>query len=314
MPADNVLIVVNPVAGGRRAARLVPWLTRAAATAGGRVAVTMAAGEAQELAETAAADGCPRVVAVGGDGTVQEVLNGLTARLAAPRPLLGILPAGSGNDLARTLGRPADPRAALHAALCGEPRLIDVAEATDGSGQRRRFASAGGTGFDGQVAHALAGPRALWRRGRAGYLLSTLIELRRYRNMRVEVAWEDGNGAEARIELPALMVAFANGQYYGGGMRIAPAASTEDGALDLCVVGDISRLEALRQLPGIYRGAHVGHAAVRMMRARSLRIDGEAAPVHLDGEPFGHLPLRVEVQPGAIAVATAAGSGARTES
>jgi diacylglycerol kinase (ATP) len=313
MPVDNVLIVVNPVAGGRRAARLVPWLTQVASTAGGRVAVTTAAGEAHELAEAAAGVGCPRVVAVGGDGTVQEVLNGLTAR-AAPRPLLGILPAGSGNDLARTLGLPTDPRAALHVALCGEPRLIDVAEAIDGSGRRRRFASAGGAGFDGQVAHAMAGPRAIWRRGRAGYLLSTLIELGRYRNVRVELAWQDESGTEARIELAALMVAFANGQFYGGGMHIAPAASTDDGSLDLCVVGDISRLEALRQLPGIYRGAHVGHVAVQMLRASSLYIDGEAAPVHLDGEPFGHLPLRVEVLPRAIGVPTTGGRGARTES
>ncbi len=304
MPAD-VLIVVNPVAGGGRAARLIPRLTRSSASLGARVLVTSRAGEAEEAAAAADADGYRRVVAVGGDGTVQEVLNGLTVNERAP--MLGVVPAGSGNDLARTLRLPTDPARALETAISGVACAIDVAEAVDAHGTRRRFASAGGTGFDAQVAHIMAGSRQVWRRGRAGYLLSTLLELRRYHNTRLQLSWQDEAGGERQVELTALLAAFANGQYYGGGMRIAPSARADDGFLDLCVVGDISHLEALRQLPGIYRGAHVGHVAVRMMRARRLRIDGEAAPVHLDGEPFGHLPLTVTLAPGALRIASPAG-------
>lgn len=301
MPSDAALIVVNPTAGGGHARRLLPRLEAAARAGGHALAVTGRAGDAERLA---AAGTHARVVAVGGDGTVQEVVNGLAA--GEPGITLGVVPAGSGNDLARSLGLPRAVDAALAVALGAAARAIDVAEATDGDGRLRRFAAAGGTGFDAQVAHAMARPRAAWQRGRVGYLLATLDELRRYHNSTLHLAWEDGHGMRSTTDLDSLFVAFANGAYYGGGMRIAPDAALDDGLLDLCIVGDISRAAALRQLPGIYRGRHTRHPAVRMARAHRLRIEGEGAPVHLDGEPFGRLPLDVVVRPSALQVAAAA--------
>lgn len=293
-----MLVIVNPTAGGGRAARLIPWLReRLDRRPDVDLRVTVKRGDAEAVAEAAVADEVRRIIAVGGDGTVQAVVNGM---LAASRPAeLGIVPVGSGNDLARSLGLPGDPAEGWRAALGSTVRSIDVARATNGDGGSRWFASAGGVGFDAQVATAMAGRRG-WQAGRAGYLITTLAELRRFGNRAVRLRLDGGPPEELRV----LLIAIANGAYYGGGMRIAPDARPDDGVLDLCVVGDIGRLTAIRQLPNLYRGTHVAHAAVSMRTARSVEIDGDGtSTVHLDGEPFGGLPLHVSVEPQRVAVA-----------
>jgi diacylglycerol kinase (ATP) len=307
VPAPTApLLIVNPAAGEGRAGRLRPWLSerlRFVGT-GARLVVTSAPGHARELALHAAERGHDRVVAVGGDGTVQEVVNGLIE--ARSGLSLGILAAGNGNDLARSLVLPRRSRDALELALGDETTLIDVARAVRGSGAAetvRWFAAAGGIGFDAQVAATMAGRRQRWQRGRLGYGLSTLRELLRFRNRQVRLTLETPEG-KREIDRRVLFVAIANGRFYGGGMDICPDASLSDGMLDLCVVGDISRLEAVRQLPGIYRGRHVNHPAVELLRATSVQLDGERGIlVHLDGEPFGALPLRIDLEPLALSVA-----------
>ena len=292
------MIIVNPTAGSGRAAKLVPWIReRLALRPDAELHVTIRRGEAQDLAARAAAGGCDRLVAVGGDGTIQEIVNGVLE--AGARIPLGIVPVGSGNDLARSLGLPTDAAEAWTVAIGRVTREIDVALATNGDGHRRWFASAGGIGFDAQVAAAMATRRG-WQSGRAGYLLTTLTELRRFENRQLRIVL-DGEPLDRRV----LFVAIANGANYGGGMRIAPDASVDDGWLDLCVVGDISRLTALREMPNLYRGTHVRNPAVSVYRARQIEISGEGTThVHLDGEPFGTIPLRVEIVPGSLEVAT----------
>jgi len=288
--AHTPLVIVNPIAGGGRAGRAVSWLAATEAI----VRVTARAGEAEEIA--AGAVGHDRVIAVGGDGTVQEVVNGLLAH-ASPSTL-GLLPLGTGNDLARSLGIPRELPAAWKIATGEATRRIDVARATNGSGRQRWFASAGGIGFDAQVAAAMAQQRG-WQASRAGYLMTTLSELRRFSNCHVRVTID-----EVSVEGPVLFIAAANGAYYGGGMRIAPDALVDDGRLDVCIVGDISRRTALRQLPNLYRGTHVRHPAVSMHACSRLRVEGGAETrIHLDGEPFGGLPLEVALHPGALRVA-----------
>lgn len=293
------LVLVNPTAGDGRALRLLPWLReRLASRPDVRLEITSRRGHAEALAREAA-DAHDRIVAVGGDGTVQEVVNGILSGGDA-RPSIGIVPVGRGNDLARSLGLPPDPAAAWRAAIGSGERVIDAARATDGHGRQRWFASAGGIGFDAQVADAMAARRG-WLAGRAGYLVTTLLQLRRFSNRRVVLVVDD-----ERRELDVLFLAIANGPYYGGGMRIAPPARVDDGRLDVCVVGDVSRLTAVRQLPNLYRGTHVAHPAVELLAGRSVTVDGDAATLtHLDGEPFGALPIRVEAAPGVLAVATA---------
>jgi diacylglycerol kinase (ATP) len=303
------LIIVNPIAGNGRAHGLAPrigaWLAERGRTA--RILETRERGHAERLASTAGDLGHERVVVVGGDGTIQEVVNGL---LTAARgngesvPDMGVVPGGNGNDLVRNLSLPLDPMAALTVALGEETRRIDVAVATSsGGGAPRHFAVAGGVGFDARVAHVMYGHRMPWQRGRAGYFLSTFFELLRFRNHRLRVTLTDHDG-ERRIDRTSLLVAFANGPFYGGGMQICPGADPSDGLLDVCVAGDLSRWEAIKLLPGIYRGAHVGHPKVEFIRARTIRFDGDDGTlVHLDGEPFGAIPVTVELQPAALRVA-----------
>ncbi len=295
------LIVINPTAGGGRAGRLIPWIReRLELRPDVEVRETIRRGDAEEMAAGARAAGHDRVVAVGGDGTVQEVVNGLLAHGAAGAPELGIVPVGTGNDLARSLGLPTDPGEAWTMAIGSSTRDLDVGHATNGDGRERWFASAGGIGFDAQVATAMA-TRAGWQAGRAGYLLTTLSELRRFENRHIRLTID---GLE--INRSVLFVAFANGEYYGGGMRIAPGATTDDGLLNVCVVGDISRMTALRQMPNLYRGTHVHHAAVSTHVGAELAIEGDAAThAHLDGEPFGAIPLQVRIAPHALRVAAA---------
>jgi len=302
------LFIVNPIAGNGRAHGLAPriseWLDRRGISA--RLMETRERGHAERLAAAAGDLGHDRVIVVGGDGTIQEVVNGLMLEPpggAAPRPSLGLIPGGSGNDLVRDLELPLDPMGALALALGEHTRSIDVARAENAAGQGRHFPVAGGVGFDAQVAHVMFGHRWPWQKGRIGYFLSTFIELMRYRNRRLVITVETADG-EVEVDRTCLLVAFANGAYYGGGMQICPGAEIADGVLDICIAGDLSRWEALRLLPGIYDGAHVGHPKVEFLRARSVRFAADDATlVHLDGEPFGSLPVTVTVQPRALDVA-----------
>jgi diacylglycerol kinase (ATP) len=163
----------------------------------------------------------------------------------------------------------------------------------------RWFASAGGAGFDAQVAAAMSGRRG-WSRSAMGYAIATLSELRRYGNRPLRVSIDD----RPPIERTCLFVAVANAEYYGGGMRIAPGAEIGDGLLDVCLVGDISRAEAVRWLPRLYRGTHLANRNVELFRGRSVRIEStEPTSVHLDGEPFDALPVTMTLRPRALRIA-----------
>jgi diacylglycerol kinase (ATP) len=310
-PPSSPLFILNPIAGNGRAHGLAPRIEAWMAERGidGRLLETRERGHAERLAAAATDLGHDRVIAVGGDGTIQEVLNGLMATGLGPDggvPVLGIVPAGRGNDVARSVGLPpGDPIGSLPVAVGEATQPLDVGRASDEGGAVRYFGAAGGVGFDAQVAWTMAFNRKAWMRGEAGYFLATLNELRRFRNRDLRVTLR-GDDRDRVVDQRCLFIAFANGPYYGGGMQICPEASTNDGWLDICVVGDLSRFEALRELPGIYQARHVKNPKVEIVQVRSLRIEGDAVTrVHLDGEPFGGLPLEVSVLPGAVRVAVA---------
>lgn len=307
-PPTTPLVIVNPIAGNGRAHGLQPrieaWLRERALEA--RVMETRERGHAERLAAAAGDLGHERVVVVGGDGTIQEVVNGLLAdggSTADARPSLGLVPGGTGNDLVRDLLLPLDPFSALVIALGATTRPIDIARATNGEGTVRHFHAAGGVGFDGQVAHTMFGHGKPWQKGRVGYLITAFVELMRFRNREIAIRL-DSDAEATENHRKCLLVAVANGAFYGGGMQICPGAEIADGLLDICVGGDLSRWEALRLLPGIYRAAHVGHPKVEFFRARSVALLGAADTlVHLDGEPFGSLPLQIDIVPHALHVA-----------
>jgi diacylglycerol kinase (ATP) len=282
--------IVNPRAKRTGAGRLAENLESALRNRGldYRLLFVERRGQGGELARRAVADGADAVVAVGGDGTINEVLNGLDDR----RPL-GIVPVGTCNDIARNLGLPhRDWHAALDVIAAGRTRRIDVARCNE-----RRFLSVAGSGLDGCIGVAVNRiPRLL--RNPAWYV----VLLFRYLLTQRPVAFRLIVDGEV-IEQDAWMVAVANTEAYAGGMRIAPRARPDDGRLHVCIVGKASRLELLRRLPLVYSGRHTTHPIVRMLEGKTVEVTcARPCRVIADGEDLGWLPLEIGIAPQAIPV------------
>jgi YegS/Rv2252/BmrU family lipid kinase len=289
MQRPRPLFVINPVAGGGRAKRV---MDRAAGAIPGpaEIVVSTAPGDAEELALRGAREGFSPVVAVGGDGTAQEVANGL---LHCPEPPpMSIVPAGGGNDLARTLRLPKDPMAAIRLAWSDVAGAIDV-----GACNGRHFLNVAGVGLDTKVAMAV-NARPDGSRGRLTYVAEALAELRRYENPELTLRLDD-----EVIVTKSLLVAIGNGRYFAGGMKVCPGADPADGWFDVTIGGDLGRLETLALLPTIFVGQHGRHGKVAFHRVRRVCIEGPAEmAVQLDGEIAGALPAEIGVRPGALRI------------
>jgi diacylglycerol kinase (ATP) len=284
----RALAVVNPVAGRGRAQRRLAEVVRIFRGTRARVDVvlTPAPGEATRLARDAVEEGYARVVAVGGDGTVHEVVNGIVDSSVE----LAIVPMGSANDFAAALGIGPWPEAARLALTAGA-RQVDMAIANG-----RAFANCVGVGVDAATVRRLERHRRVV--GRLAYFSAALRTILTYRPRPVRVQM-DGRTIEGRH----MLVVASNGQWFGNGMRIAPGAAVDDGLLDVCFVGDTSPLESVRLLARVYRGTHVGHEKVRIERAREILIEQDSAlPVQLDGELMRADRVEVRCMPGALAV------------
>jgi diacylglycerol kinase (ATP) len=253
---------------------------------------TRAAGEARELAARAAEELFERIAAVGGDGSISDVGAGLAGTGAA----LGIIPAGTGNDLARSLGIPRDPAAAARLLLTGQPRPLDLWQANG-----RPFLLAAGIGLDAEVAYQVNRGGRL--RGMPAYLLALVRALGSFRPVPLEIAGEGG-----RFKGRVMLAALANATCYGGGIPIAPDAKPDDGLLDVIIVREMSRLTLAIQFPRLLRGAHLSHPLVSTFRAASVRVDGDPATrISLDGELGAQLPLTVSRYPSPLNVIAAEG-------
>lgn len=281
----RALVILNPVAGPRRTrdAEACARIARETLRQHGVdavVRVTTCPSDARRFAAEALAEGRDLVVAWGGDGTV----NGAGTVLAGTDIPLGIVPAGSGNGLARDLRVPRRPRAALAVAAAGRTRAID---AGDIGGVR--FFNVAGIGLDAVVAARLAAPGA--RRGFIGYVRATIDELARYRarTYRIHLGGET-------LAASALFIALANSSQYGYGARIAPRARLDDGRLNLVVVRDQPALQILRRLPAFFAGRLSEGPTVVMREAATLAIEAdEPLVLHVDGEPLTG-PPRVELR------------------
>ncbi|MBF6209010.1 YegS/Rv2252/BmrU family lipid kinase [Streptomyces gardneri] len=243
------------------------------------------------------------VVCVGGDGLINVTLPAVAETGVA----LGMIPAGTGNDLARELGVPTDdPLAAAALVLRGRTRTIDLGR-IDAPGQPMWFATVIGTGFDARV--TLRANEMRWPKGRLRYTVAALAEISGrftvpYR-VELEGAVIDGltnPGEGALLETEAVMVAVGNTRTYGGGMLICPDAIMDDGLLDLTVVGALSRVEMLRLLPALSAGKRRDHPEVKQFRAAAVTLTAAGAPATADGEPAGTLPITIRAVPGALTV------------
>jgi len=293
-PSADAAVIINPIAGGARVGRGAGRAELAVGIAARRgaaveVFVTERAGHARDLARAAVSRGVGRVVVWGGDGTVNEVASAL-AFSAAP---MGIVPAGSGNGLARALGLPADPVRALERALDGRARTIDTGEI-----EGRLFVNVAGVGFDAAVASRFAAPSNT-RRGLGAYAWLTARTLLDYRPSTYTVV-ADGAGLRAR----ALLVTLANGSEFGNRIRIAPAARIDDGRLDVIVVEEQSRLGTLGQLPFLLTGRIDRSRLWSSRLAGEVRIEGDGPlAFHADGEPaIGGKTLHARILPRALRV------------
>lgn len=257
---------------------------------------TRAAGEGTARAAEAVRARVGLVIAVGGDGTLNEVVNGITSEDGRPLATLGAILTGRGRDGARTLDVPRDPVRAVE-------RLADEGRATSRdlgllrwAGGRRYFVTVAGAGFDAVVAARalpLAGP------GTVPYLRAVLTSLRDHRPWPLELRVD---GAPAR-RLTATGVMLANGTTCGGGMRIAPDAHPADGLLDLVVLGALSRAALLRWLPTVYWGGHLRHPRITVERVRAVAVASDRPlPAQVDGEPCGAAPFEVTVAAAALRV------------
>lgn len=289
MQRARPLFVVNPAAGNGRAKAVIER-ARSAFPGPAEVVVSASPEDAEDQAHLGATEGYSPVVAVGGDGTVQQVANGLM-RCPEPPPM-GIVPAGSGNDLIRTLRLPRDPERAIQLAWSDSAGSIDV-----GTCNGRCFLNVAGVGLDTKVAQAV-NARPDGSRGRLTYVAEALRELRRYENPELTLHLDD-----ATVVTKSLLVAIGNGRYFAGGMKVCPDADPGDGLLDVTIGGDLSRVETLALLPTIFVGQHGRHRKVAFHRVRRVRIEGPPGlAVQLDGEIVASLPAEIEICPGALRI------------
>ncbi|MDA2980731.1 MAG: diacylglycerol kinase family protein [Actinomycetota bacterium] len=235
------------------------------------------------------------LVVVGGDGMVH-----LGANLAREKQVaLGIIPAGTGNDLARHLGLPLGsiPEATAHLirALESNPRQIDVGVATSPHGREHPFACVFSAGFDALVNERANTLRFI--RGRHRYTVALLIELAKLRPITYTLTID---GVEETASY--LLVAVANSQSFGGGMKVTPDASLVDGMLDVFTLDPLSRLAFLRIYPRVFQGLHVSDPRVHIRQARSVRVESDGIVAYADGERLEALPLQVSLEPACLAV------------
>ncbi|MEZ0580500.1 diacylglycerol kinase family protein [Nocardioides sp. MH1] len=285
----EIALLTNPTAGKGRGARVREAALTLLHGAGWRVQVLEGrdADEAAELGHKAVAGGTEALVVCGGDGMVH-----LAAQvLAGTGTPLGILPAGTGNDAARTLGIPRkDTAAAVARLIAWRQRTVDLARSGD-----RWFLTVLAAGFDAVVNERAN--KMTWPRGQMRYNLATLAELRTFEPLHYEL---DLDGEQHHLR--AMLVAVGNGPSFGGGLRIAEGAVIDDGLLDVVVIGPLTKPDLVRTYPKLFSGTHVHHPQFSRHRVRKVSVACPGIVGYADGERYGALPLTVECVPAALQV------------
>jgi len=293
-PIRNVYLLGNPASGRGRGAKALHQINALLKERGVEAVVLRTTGptDAIRLAREAAESGAELLLVCGGDGTIRDAIEGVvSASRVAGATAVGLLPAGTGNDLARTLGIPTRREQALAVALDGAERNLDVWR-WNGT----PFVNIAGVGLDAAVAGAV-NRKFRTLRGPLAYIAGALYALPRFQPFPLTLQLPDTEWTGT-----VWLAAFASGKCYGGGMRIAPDADPHDGLLDVVVVEKTSRVELLRQLPGLFSGRHVTHPKVRIVRAASVEVQAPPQEVTLDGELLGATPARIWRDPATVRV------------
>ena len=293
-------VIVNPAAGAGKTAKKWPQIMSLLKSLGLDFEhdITEAPGHAIELAKSAVEKGYEMVVSVGGDGTIHEIVNGLHEAGGNCNVAVGIVNTGTGADYIRTIGVPRRYKEACQCLLSPNRRTVDlgVVEYTkDGQRKKRLFVNFAGIGFDAEVVKATTEKfKALG--DMPSYLMGLFSTLMSYENRDVSII-VDGEHGERRI----CTIMLNNGRYGGGGMLPAPNADPSDGFFDLVIIDDITKPDLIMSLPRIYRGTHLTHPKVTLMRAREVEIIPTlTSAVQADGELLGEAPARFSVLPAAL--------------
>ncbi|HEU5216469.1 MAG TPA: diacylglycerol kinase family protein [Gaiellaceae bacterium] len=284
--SDGVVFLVNPASGNGATGKRWPKLRRRAAELGldGEEILSEFPGHLGQAAREAADS---LLVVVGGDGTVNEVVNGV----AGTETEIAVLPCGTGQDFGRTHGVPGRFDDAVCVALGAGRRTIDLGRVELADGTSRLFANVGSAGMSGAVARRA---NAMTKRlgGRATFFYALTREFVAWQNTRVTVELGD----DVRREGAMHDVIVANGRFHGGGMKLAPEARQDDGLFDVVLIGDVGKIDFVTTAPKLYSGRYLSHPKVELLRSSAVQIGAaQPLPLEIDGEPIGTTPARFEV-------------------
>ncbi|MCL1922711.1 MAG: diacylglycerol kinase family lipid kinase [Propionibacteriaceae bacterium] len=306
MSVDNATttLVVNPTAGRGRALKILPKvlteLLRGLPEGSLNVLQANNYHEAQKFCREAveSAQTSPEtrdcLVVMGGDGLMHLGVNAA----GGTGVRLGMIPAGTGNDMCRSVGIPLDPVKAAHIIVGGHTMAMDLTSVVGQlahGGTQRYVGTVVATGYDARVGIRGATMSKAW--GSLAYAVAALVELKKFEpvNYRLRIDGQERN-------LPAMFVAVANGGYYGGGMHVAPTASVTDGLLEITIAHPVSSMTLLRLLPAMFNGSFVSDPAIERLQAKEVIVDGDGLVGLADGEALGQPPLGVTIEPGALTV------------
>ena len=301
MGTSKTKVIVNPTASGGKVGK--QWLqVRDVLLQGGlqfEAELTQYPGHATQIARKALDEGFRCIVSVGGDGTVNEVVNGLiVGGTVHPEVVLSIIPGGTGSDFVRILGISRNPTQACQALLGQKTRAMDIGEIRcmqNGKPITRYFVNVAGLGFDSEVCVRV---NRMSKRisGTLPYLTSLVATLFSYKNKDVELAF-DSQRLHGRFN----SVVICNGQYFGGGMWIGPKAAADDGIFDVVILKDLNKLEFLINVPRVYKGTHLIHPKVESFRAKEVHVEARQRMfIQAEGELVGEAPATFRIVRGAL--------------
>jgi YegS/Rv2252/BmrU family lipid kinase len=292
-PDPRAVFLVNPASGGGTTGRRWPEIAHRAAALGleGDALLSEKPGQLATLAADAVSGGATLLVVVGGDGSVYEVVNGVAETDGVE---LAVVPRGTGWDFVRTFGIPRDLDGALDVAVNGASREIDLGRCEfrtwAGADAQTYFANVASAGISGAIAQrANDTTKALG--GKVSYYWATLAVFARWQTGEMRVSVDDEIRGGRIID-----VMVANGRYLGGGMMMCPEAEPDDGLFDVLLIGDVTKRDLLFTLPKSYRGKHLPHPRLELLRGSTVTVEAdEPLPVEFDGEQPGTTPARFEI-------------------
>lgn len=303
---ERMAVVVNPASANGTTAGVWPQLATGLREAGFefQAYLTSGPGDATALCRRALENGATTIVSVGGDGTINEVVNGffLEDRALNPEARLGVISRGTGCDFIRTMGIPKPGDEAIRRLAQGRTRVLDVGRARhiDNAGNPavRYFLNIAELGMGAETVRRVNNTSKAMG-GFLSFLYGVLVTIATYRNRPVTISVDGGPSEEHTIN----DIVIANGRFFGGGMEIAPQALPDDGLFDVVILGDLARLELFLNLPRVYRGTHLSHPKISFRRARTVTVRSlEPVLLEVDGEQPGRAEAEITVLPGAIRV------------